>query len=200
VEKKLKITYFPQWKCGGEVVDLVIMKKNIQRILIVSLLLYSCKSEHSSEKDTISFVNTVYYFTLNFDSTDCTVHSACDCCSDHLVFLNDKEFVFINYCLADKTYFKGKYKILDSTLQLNFNSTHVSQNYNSEATSTIENEYTITKTTWDPQPRNIAIFHCKDKTCLNASSESVTSYGVRDSLQVNQMIDRMKKDGIWEKL
>ena len=180
------------------------MKKHLGIVIIVSLLLGSCANETNSENSALNLANTVYYFTLNFDSTNCTVYSACDCCSDHLVFLNEKEFVFINYCLADKVYYKGKYVILDSTLQLNFNSTHVSQNYNSEseldATSTMENEYTITKTMWDPQPRNIAIFHCKDKTCLNASSESVTSYGVRDTLRVNQMIDRMKKDGVWGEL
>ena len=161
------------------------------------------------EEDTLhikmhNFTNTVYFFTTNFDSTNCAVYSACDCCSDHLVFLDSNEFILINYCLSDQEYFPGKYVVLDGTMQLNFDSTYVSKEYNwdyeLDTTGTVKNEYYIKKLTHKPQPARFDIFYCKDRPCFKVESTDEEYFGVLDTLQVQEMIAGMKKDNIWQKL
>lgn len=182
------------------------MNNHVPIILITSLILFSCKTENKKnmERGEIDFANTVYYFTSNFDSTNCKVFSACDCCSENIVFLNESEFITISYCLGNEGYFKGNYVILDSTLQLNFNKFYVLNEYNWEyeldTTGTIKNQYNIKKLKCDERPKRLDIFFCKKEVCLKGRHENQEYYGVIDTLQVEDIIGRMKKGGIWQNL
>lgn len=182
------------------------MKNRITNILFISLILFACDTENKNNKERheAGFANSVYYFTSNFDSTNCKVYSACDCCSENVVFLNESEFVTISYCQGNEGYFKGKYVILDSTLQLNFNSSYVLNEYNWEyeldTTGTVKNQYTIKKMKSNERPKRLNIFYCKKQVCLKGSVEGEGYFGVLDTLQVIDIVARMKKDGIWQNL
>lgn len=156
------------------------------------------------ERGKINLANSVYYFTSNFDSTNCKVYSACDCCSENVVFLNERKFITISYCQGNEGYYKGKYVILDSTLQLNYESSYVLNEYNwdyeLDTTGTVKNQYNIKKLKCNEHPKRLDIFYCKENVCLKGGLEDQEFYGVIDTLQVEDLIDRMKKDGIWQNL
>ena len=156
------------------------------------------------EREDIDFANSVYYFTSDFDSTNCKVYSACDCCSENVLFLNEHEFITISYCQGNESYFKGKYVILDNTLQLNYDSSYVLNEYNwdheFDTTRTIKNEFNIKKLKCKERPKRLDIFYCREKVCLQGGLDHQEFYGVIDTLQVEDFVTKMKKEGIWQNL
>ncbi|MCH2223959.1 MAG: hypothetical protein MK066_04250 [Crocinitomicaceae bacterium] len=86
--------------------------------IFIALLLSSCSRD--KDKNTLvgmpSIVGEVYFFTQNFDSIHCSVFSACDCCSGHMIFLEDDDFMYVDYCVGDISYHTGKYRFEKDSL------------------------------------------------------------------------------------
>src|SRR6187399_1207170 len=87
--------------------------------------------EISSENlNSFSLSNKLYLLAPEFNSTDCESFGECDCCASNYVFLDNENFICVDYCLEVDAFYSGKYKIDDETVELKYNSTVVKKEYN----------------------------------------------------------------------
>jgi hypothetical protein len=145
----------------------------------------------------------VYCFAPTIDSTKCTVIPECDCCSDDFLFLNEKDFIRISYCMAEQTVIKGIYAFEKNNLILKYDSlVYYTENDQSNEIRTIgkgKKEYLIKKEIGKPSIDTLTQFSCKEKVVYkNPKEETFGTISEKDSIQI--YIDELKKVGFWNKL
>lgn len=167
----------------------------------------SCTNQNSTAlevDEATSIKGDVYFYTLKFDSTNCSVYSACDCCSSRMLFLPNYEFIAINYCTGDESYHKGKYALTEDSLFLDYYPQYVLNEYNWEiefdTTGAVTNEYNIKIEEGKGNSISLNSFYCSDNLCFSIIDENGSYYGVKDTIPAAQLIQNMKTDGIWDKL
>lgn len=166
------------------------------------------KSEPSDKPETASqTVNNlsghVYYFGPAIDSTKCEVLAECDCCSDDFLFLNDKDFIRVGYCVAEKSVIKGTYSAGQDNLILQYDSltyfTEADNNNEIKTVSKGSSEYLIKSEKGKPFQDTLTKFNCKEKLFYkNSGEKSFGTISAKDS--INILIDELKKEGFWKKM
>lgn len=63
--------------------------------------------------ENFTLSNTLYLLAPHFNSKDCEAFGECDCCTSNYLFLDNKTFIAVDYCLEVDTYYSGKYNITD---------------------------------------------------------------------------------------
>ncbi len=166
------------------------------------------KAEPSDKTETPSqTVNNlsghVYYFGPALDSTKCEVLAECDCCSDDFLFLNDKDFIRVGYCVAEKSVIKGTYSVGQNNIFLQYDSlnyfTEADNNNEIKTVSKGSSEYLIKSEKGKPFQDTLTKFNCKDKLFYkNAGEKSFGTISSKDS--INTLIDELKREGFWKKI
>lgn len=161
------------------------------------------KTETTIEQPTNNLAGHVYYFGPDIDSTKCEVLAECDCCSDDFLFLNDKDFIRIGYCVAEKSVIKGTYSLSQESIIFNYDSLHyfteADNNNEIKTVSKGSSEYLIKIETGKPFLDTLTKFNCKEKLFYkNSGEKSFGTISSKDS--INTYIDELKKEGFWKKM
>lgn len=190
-------------------------KKNIFRYLEFWVCLfflpviYSCNSntdKHNDPKDIspITLKGEVLTYAPDLDVTTCEVIGMCDCCSGNYLFINEQEFIAIEYCEADKLYFKGSYEIKNRTVILSFDGWVIERffDWSSEAdtTTTTETKYLISERKIEPSVITLVQLDCEKNISFETGIEETPFAAINNNLKLSDLIEEMKTDGVWEKL
>lgn len=166
----------------------------------VQILNTVLKEKKPTENFTLS--NQLYLLAPEFNLKECESFGECDCCTSNYLFLDNENFICVDYCLEVDTYYSGKYKIENEKVQLKFNSTIIKKEYNWESeTDTINNQpkyfYKTEKcksfeTLW-------AKFDCKGQIYFK-NIDKETQYASIDKTQTAEnFLIKLKEEGIWDK-
>lgn len=167
----------------------------------VQILNTVLKEKKPIENFTLS--NQLYLLAPEFNAEKCESFGECDCCTSNYLFLDNENFICVDYCLEVDTYYSGKYKIENEKVQLKFNSTIIKKEYNWESeTDTINNQpkyfYKTEKcksfeTLW-------VKFDCKGQIYFK-NIDKETQYASIDKTQTAEnFLIKLKEEGIWDKL
>jgi hypothetical protein len=185
------------------------MKSILPFICIISALIYisSCngKSRSFGTEDSLAnahiLAGKLCFFAPEFDSTTLEVTVACDCCSGHIMFLDDSNFLQIDYCEAGTSFTRGKYVLDDKNLTLNFDSITVDKYFPEpdEADSSVLKTGGALYTTTIGQAyqrvykkqiyKNILIFTSKSAFAALEKNENTDS-----------LMKSVRNEGIWDRL
>lgn len=196
----------------------MILKKALILPVFSSLLFISTSCNHSQKKSvhreetkevnsgdymSFSLSNTLYLLAPEFNSTDCQSFGECDCCASNYVFLDNENFICVNYCLEVDAYYGGKYKIDKESVELKYNSTVVKKEYNWESetdTTNTQPEYFYKIEKCKPFQSTWKKFNCKEKICFK-TTEKETNYASVDKTKTSEdFLGELKKEGILQRL
>lgn len=195
------------------------MKKSIRiTLLFLIFLVTSCnqvkkednfnkidKSEINKQGNSkiLSLSNQLYLLAPEFDSKNCKSFGECDCCSSNYLFLDNENYICVDYCLDTDTYYSGKYKIENDTVNLKFNSTVIQKEYNWESeTDTINTQpkflYKIEKckafkTVWTN-------LNCSKNNCFKKIGDETEFASIDNKKSSENFLNELKKEGLIEKL
>lgn len=159
--------------------------------------------KHKNRMAIGSLSGQVYAFLPELDTVQCKVSGGCDCCATTFLFLNSTQFVCISYCVPDRQFNKGNYKIQEDRVLLHFDSVRVSQAYNTAiyADSAAKPEYFIEKEHSDTITLALQSFYCEEKLGFKMRADQETFYGMRDEARsLAQHINLLKTEGVWSVL
>ena len=164
-----------------------------------------------------SFPGAVYHFHEGVDPSSCMLRDDKDSVGWDLVFLNDSEFVQVNYFPSDMFIKKGIYRWENDSLTLCFDTIRVSRTH-SKVVSTMQelqrnepiktvpvtpsNKVDIGK----PSVGKITVRKCEEGTVyLNWSDPLLTQLlpaddGVKTDVTAADYEKRLKESGVWELL
>jgi hypothetical protein len=190
-------------------------KKNIFRypgllaFLFLLTVFYSCNSNTDKLDDPknslpIKLNGEVLTYAPDLDITTCEVIGMCDCCSGNYLFINEQEFIAVEYCEADKIYFKGTYEIKNRTVILRLYGLIIEQifDWSSEADTTAipETKYLISERKIEPSTITLVQLDCEKNISFETGNEETPFAAINNNLKLPDLIEEMKADGVWEKL
>ena len=174
--------------------------------------LFSCSSdisENSVEEDKtlheeLNLSGKVFLYAPELDTITCLAHGECDCCTGNYLFLNDKEFVTIDYCEADNTYSKGTYEIKNGNVLLHYDGLSINKIYNFEneidSTGSDTSKFLISQTNVDTSTVTMTRLDCKKNICFNTGIKEIPFASLDKKLKIVDLINQLKADNIWDKL
>lgn len=195
------------------------MKKSIRiTLLFLIFLVTSCnqvkkednfnkiaKSELNKQGNSkiLSLSNQLYLLAPEFDSKNCESYGECDCCSSNYLFLDNENFICVDYCLDTDTYYSGKYKIENDTVNLKFNCTVIQKEYNWESeTDTINTQpkflyktekCKVFQTVWTK-------LNCSKNNCFKKIGDETEFASIDNKKSPENFLNDLKKEGLIEKL
>lgn len=151
-----------------------------------------------------SLAGQVYFYAPEIDSLTCASTGACDCCSGHIIFLNDTSFVSLDYCESETSYSKGSYHFSNNDLVIISDSISIRRQYNpareSDTTGKVLPEYLITDTMTAPYTQTLKRIVCKNSISF-IMGDKETYYVTRDlKTSADDIIQTIKDDNIWDRL
>lgn len=163
----------------------------------------TAKTETAITQPTNNLAGHVYDFGPDIDTTKCEVLAECDCCSDDFLFLSDKDFIRIGYCVAEKTVIKGTYSFDQENVIFNYDSlyyfTEADENNEIKTVGKGSSEYLIKVESGQPFLDTLTKFICKQTLFYkNAGEKSFGTISSKDS--INTYIEVLKKEGFWKKM
>lgn len=162
------------------------------------------QAEFVSIVPTISLARQLYFYAPELDTVTCEATGACDCCSGQILFLNDSEFVSIDYCESDADYCKGKYHLANNNLVLTTDSICISRRYNWEKeTDTSGNvlfDYFVTDTLIAKTTQTFKRITCKGTICFLMGEQEKYFVTPSHEQSLSKAVATLKKQGIWDRL
>ncbi len=143
-------------------------------------------------------------FAPDLDTTNCTATGECDCCSSHILFVDDSNFIAIFYCVADEQIHKGTYNIDAKKVYLKYDTIEVSKNYNwdfeTDTTGKVSTQYFIKRQKINRHQTTLTAYNCKNQIYFKAN-DLETAYGFLDRKETTAtLIKKLKNEGVYEKL
>lgn len=170
----------------------------------------SVSSDNSNHSDSIqtvspiSLAGQVYFYAPELDTITCKATGACDCCSGEFLFLNDSEFVSVDYCEFDASYNKGMYRFVDGDIEITTDSINVSRNYNWEKETDTTGkdlvDYFISDTLFSKNTLTLKRITCKNSICFVMGDKETYYVTPNKEAILSESIDKMKRDKIWNRL
>ena len=179
-------------------------------ILMISLLFFSSCTSHDatlSKQDSLakppdqSLAGKLYFFAPEYDSTLFVTTGACDCCSANTIFLDDSNFLYIDYCDEGDSYSKGTYHLRNNELEMNFDSLSVEKLYPGDqgknSMADLSPKFTYHATINKLDKRNYKKQDYKGHVVLKGMHEfgAVDIHGTADST-----MKEAQAEGIWDRL
>lgn len=151
----------------------------------------------------IDLSNLVMSIGPYFNTTKCEIEIECDCCASNLLFIDDKRFVYIAYCLESDSYLKGIYEANDTTITLHFDGKEIIKEHNlddsSDSLSLNKPEFTLKDTISKATTLSASKYQCGKISYFKIGKEN-PEYGVFSKEgSVNDAIKNMKKEQIWQR-
>jgi hypothetical protein len=176
-------------------------------IIIAVFLLISCNSKNKKVENVNKKLNIkdlsgkIFDYAPSIDTIKNISYGECDCCSGSYIFLNDNDFICIDYCESDTFYMKGTFEIVNNELLLKYNGVCVEEEYNweRENDSTVV-EYFIKKSKINPSTKILKYFKIKNSFYFKGGERQENFSTIDKKAKLSQIISRLKKDSIWQKL
>lgn len=180
---------------------------------LFAVVLFSC-NERTTNKSIqtttrvkhpiLNLSGQVYFYAPELNPNTCEAFGECDCCSGRFLFLDDTTFLTIDVCESDDWYYKGKYKIVNSTIVLTYDSLMVEKNYNwekeTDTTGTVTTEYFIKTSKTNRRTSVLTRIVCEKNNCFKTNDKR-TIFATPDKKQkLSDLIKQLKEEGIWDKL
>ncbi len=196
----------------------MIAKKAPALFLIFSLffILMSCnqsqkKQDHKEEAKKVSnkgfksfsLSNKLYLLAPEFNSTTCQSFAECDCCDSHYLFLDDQNFICVDYCLDVDAFYSGKYKVNDGNVEFKYNSTVVKKEYNWESetdTAHTQPKYFYKTEKCKSFQSKWIKFNCKEKICFKTTDKETYYASLDKKKNLDSLLNDFKKQGILKML
>ncbi|MBF4470129.1 hypothetical protein [Flavobacterium sp. HJJ] len=198
----------------------MIIKKVILIFLFSTLLFFSASCNQSQKESVLEeepksvinkkediknffLSNKLYLLAPEFNSKDCESFGECDCCSSNYLFLDDENFICVDYCLEVDNFYTGKYKIENERVELKYNSTVVNKEYNWESesdTTNIQPEYFYKIEKCKPFQSTWIKFNCKEKICFKTTEKETDYASVDKTKTYESFLEELKKEGILKRL
>jgi hypothetical protein len=143
------------------------------------------------------FSGQVYVMTDHFTTDRCRPQIECDCCSSDIVFITDREFVMVDKCMYNDSYYRGKYTVTKEDLTLMFDQFVVKETYNDDTKET-----KIEKRNLKITSINFYISNCKagDLELQRTDLKVLTKAFKESSEKTDQTIKELKKTKAWGQL
>ena len=178
--------------------------------------LFSCNKTESSQANNKSLLDStninrmtslsgqVYFYAPEIDSLTCEAIGACDCCSGNLIFLNDSDFISMDYCESSTSYTRGTYHFLNNNLLTITDSISVVSEYNpakeADITGKILPDYIVTDTTLTPYKQILKRISCKKNNCFLMGDKETYYVTLDKKKSLGDYVKRLKDEGIWNRL
>lgn len=182
-------------------------------LLILSIGFFACNSNTGHETIDVGSDNTkiepikslkgqLYFIAPELDSATSRATGGCDCCAGHLLFLNDSDFIAVDYCLGGDTYYKGSYEIEKTVVLFRADSLRVDKEENWEKYETDSGvadlpSFFVKSSKVKIFDFNWTGFNFKGRLCFKTS---FGDYSTPDNKEKKDFIKSMKADSIWQKL
>ena len=157
-----------------------------------------------SDVTPASLVGQVYFYAPELDIALCQANGACDCCSGQILFLNDSDFVLIDYCESDADYNKGTYGFVGNNLVLTTDSICVRRRYNwgkeTDTTGEVLADYFITDTL--VRQTKLFIKRIAHQACVCFLMVDSEEYYVtpNKTAKLPEIVAKLKNQGVLERL
>ncbi|MBX3163602.1 MAG: hypothetical protein KF900_03920 [Bacteroidetes bacterium] len=190
-------------------------------VILLAIGLFSCNSNEDIRenkeakiqdsvieyfKDDIfqfSLAGNIYTYAPKLDST-CQAYGECDCCSGNYLFINETDFIIIDYCEADYIYSKGTYELKGDKVFLHYSGIVIGKNYNwekeTDTTNTVKPDYFINENTTEPTTRILTRIACANNICFNTGMEEMPYAALDKKQKLEDLVSQLRSDGIWKKL
>lgn len=169
-------------------------------------ILLSCQSKRGPKEisvgaDKLELAGKILIYGPDVDATTCEVFGQCDCCAGHYVFINESEFVAIDYCEADQTYRKGTYKTNNNIVNLHVEDLVVDRTANwpaaGDEAGMEEMSYTLTKREVDHGTITLRLQQCEKNILFEVDSQETPFAAMDKNTPFADVIGRMKQHGVW---
>jgi hypothetical protein len=140
----------------------------------------------------------------SFNSANCEITRECDCCASDLLFIDNKRFVYIAYCLESDSYLKGVYEANDTVINLHFDGKEIIKEHllgdDEDSLELTKPDFTLKDTTYKPTTLIASKYQCGKISYYKIGKEN-SEYGVFSKEgSVKDAIKNMKKEQIWQRL
>ncbi len=137
-----------------------------------------------------------------FNTTKCEIEIECDCCASDLLFIDDKRFVYIAYCLESDSYLKGVYEANDTAITLHFDGKEIVEEHplgdDEDSTKQKDTVSNLKDTSYKPITLTASKYQCGKISYCKIGKEN-PEYGVfRKEGSVKEAINAMKEEQIWQ--
>ena len=179
------------------------MKKSILLLLILAFA--SCQKKETEPVTkpveetllTSDLYSKVYYISPKLNTEDCTAYNdGCDCCDGKIIFLKNGTFISDFYCMPDKSYNTGTFKVENNKLILDYFNKEAVYGPSKEDYSE-EEESVLRLDSVNCGKVSLNIIRCK-KHYVFKGDPDYYSEDKRTSFQL--AINEYKRDGIWKLL
>jgi hypothetical protein len=138
-----------------------------------------------------------------FNTTKCEIEIECDCCASDLLFIDEKRFVYIAYCLESDSYLKGIYEASDTAITLHFDGKEIIKEHrlgdDEDSLELAKPDFTLKDTTYKPTTLTTSKNQCGKLVYYKLGKEN-PEYGVfSKEVSVKDAIKTMKKEQIWQR-
>ncbi|MEZ0128433.1 hypothetical protein AB9T88_00880 [Flavobacterium sp. LBUM151] len=162
------------------------------------------KSEIIKNKDikNFSLSNKLYLLGPEFNLNESEAFGECDCCTSNYFFMDDENFISVDYCLESDTYYSGKYKIQNEYVELKYNATVVQREYNekSETDSITQPQYIYKTERYKSFQTTWLKFNNKEKICFKTTGKETEYAAVDKRNDSKSFLADLKKEGILSRL
>ena len=167
--------------------------------IIISVIIFSAQGQ-----DKAGLSNKVYYFGPTIDSKSCKVIAECDCCTDNIIFFNQKEFVKVSYCMADKTVSNGTFQISGDKLILTYKGIFISRNQDMEWEEK-HGGSAKSKYKWETEKASsfkdtLTKILCNQVTIYKHGGDEILFGRLDKKIKAEIFIAILKREGFWSKL
>lgn len=163
--------------------------------LLLILISFTAPIGRTAYAQTLS--GQVYVMTEDFADDGCQPQIECDCCYSNVIFLTDKDFVFIDRCIHNDVYFRGTYTLAKEHLSLNFAQFIIIETYDDETEKT-----KIEKQVRSIAPAKLFITTCKTGNVVlqRTDLKVLTKAFSEPRHKADEMIEQLKSGAVWRQL
>lgn len=139
----------------------------------------------------------------SINSSNCEITRECDCCASDLLFIDNKRFVYIAYCLESDSYLKGIYEANDTAITLHFDGKEIIKEHllgdDEDSLELTKPNFTLKDTINEATTLTALKYQCGKISYYKIGKEN-SEYGVfTKEGSVNDAIKNMKKEQIWQR-
>lgn len=161
-------------------------------------------SEDIKNQKNIALEGNAYLFAPEFNQKTCQSSGSCDCCASHVLFVDDKNFVTVIYCVPDEQIFSGTYQWKGNKVHLQYNTSEIDLVYQMSGPSgksgNNKQNYVVKTKKSDANLIVLNAQTCGGQNYFTISGDEI-SYGTADKkVPLKKHIQRLKDVGVWQKI
>lgn len=181
-------------------------------MLVVALALIACETKKLQGDDgqadespllpALQLNGQVLLYASEIDVTTCEALAPCDCCAGNYLFINDRQFIQIDYCEGDRRYRKGEYEFKNDRVILTFDRLIIDQfiTRDEEGNFSPENQYVFEETEGDSSVITLTQLQCEKNLAFDTGDEMTPFATLVTTYEFSDLIRGMKEEGVWSRM